>query len=418
MNAEIITIGDEILIGQIVDTNSAWMATELSNIGVRVQQITSIADHPSEIALAFASAEKRVDIIFITGGLGPTKDDITKQSLADYFAVGWKTDFLALENVKAIFARLSTPLLDSNQAQAQVPDNCQVIQNSKGTAPGMWFEERGKIWISMPGVPHEMMEMMNSFVLPKLLQDQDLPPIVHQTLLTAGVAESFLSKQLESIEDQLPPHIKLAYLPKLGQVRLRLSAYGSLGISKNLFIQEVKIWTDAIIKVVEKNLIWVGDGTIAEAILYQLDKSNKTLAIAESCTGGFISKELTSIAGASKSYLGGIIPYSNALKIKLLGVREETLQKFGAVSEESVREMASGLIENLQADYALATSGIAGPDGGSQDKPIGTVWIAWGTKNNIHTQKYIFGKDRLINIERASTMALTLLLSSLKNTGL
>ncbi len=411
MNAEIITIGEEILIGQIIDTNSAWMAQELGLIGVRIKQISSVSDIAGEIIEALRLAETRVDLILITGGLGPTKDDITKKTLASYFGSGWKIDQDSLENVKSIFARFSMPLLEVNIKQAEVPDNCEAIFNTKGTAPGMWFEVRNKIFVSMPGVPHEMMAMMSLSVLPKILSRGQLPAIVHQTLLTAGLGESFLAQKLETVENALPDHIKLAYLPKLGQVRLRLSAYGN---SKSDLQREVDAWTDKIMKIVAEYIIWKGDGTLSQAILERLQKNNKTLVTAESCTGGYIAKEITSIPGSSKSFLGGVVPYSNDLKKKLLGVNQDTLDRFGAVSEEVVREMAMGAILNLGGDYALVTSGIAGPGGGSPEKPVGTTWVAWGSKDKIETKKFSFGKDRLINIERSATVALTHLLGFLK----
>jgi len=415
MKVEIITIGDEILIGQIVDTNSAWMAQALGDIGIRVHQISSISDQEAHIFKALVEAEGRVEVIIMTGGLGPTKDDITKHSLAKYFGVGMKQDKEALENVTSIFARFNMPLLEVNKNQAMVPENCQVLQNLKGTAPGMWFEERGKIYISLPGVPHEMKGLMESEVIPKLLEKGNLPALVHQTLLTAGIGESFLAQKLEPIEEALPRHIKLAYLPKLGQVRLRLTAFGA---SKPELEKEVEGFTQKIMEIVSDHLIWKGDGTLSQAILARLESLKKTFATAESCTGGYIAREITSVPGASKSYLGGLVPYSNALKIQLLGVKEETLTKFGAVSEETVREMVKGLLERIGADFGIATSGIAGPDGGTKDKPVGIVWVAWGGKGIIQAKKFQFGKDRLVNIERSATVALTQFLTFLKEVPL
>jgi len=411
MRAELITIGDEILIGQIIDTNSAWMGRELENIGVKIRQITSISDSKPEILKTLREAENRADIILITGGLGPTRDDITKGTLAEYFGVGLKIDSAALENVVAIFNRFSMPLLEVNKKQAEVPENCIPIQNSKGTAPGMWFEERGKIFVSMPGVPHEMMAMMQDFVIPRILETGKLPSIVHQTLLTAGLGESFLAKKLEEIENQLPSNIKLAYLPKLGQVRLRLSGMGPV---KSDLEREVEEQKQKIIQCIPEYIVWIGDGTLSQAILEKLKSSSKTLATAESCTGGYIAKEITSIPGSSQVYLGGVVPYSNTLKTRLLGVKEGTLNQYGAVSEETVREMVQGIHEHLGADFGIATSGIAGPDGGSPDKPVGLVWVAWGNRNRIEAKKFQFGKDRLVNIERSATVALTHLLSFIK----
>lgn len=411
MNAELITIGDEILIGQIIDTNSAWMAKELGDIGIRVKQITSVSDQKGEILTALRLAEQRADLILITGGLGPTKDDITKKTLVEFFETRLIINSEALENVISIFNRLSMPLLEVNRKQAEVPENCRVILNTKGTAPGMWFERNKKIWVSMPGVPHEMMEMMRSNIIPWLLKKGKLPAIVHQTLLTAGLGESFLAEKIKSIEEELPDYIRLAYLPKLGQVRLRLSAYGK---NKQILEKEVKHYSEKIIHLLPEFMVYVGDGTLAEAVLQKLKVLHKTLALGESCTGGLISKEITSISGSSKAYLGGIIAYSNEFKIKFLGVSPKTIENYGAVSEETVREMAMGVIQNLGSDYALVTSGIAGPDGGTDEKPVGTVWVAWGSQSKIETKKYIFGKDRFINIERSATAALLNLLHFLK----
>ncbi len=417
MNAEIITIGDEILIGQIVDTNSAWIARKLGEIGVRIKQITSVGDEVQEILEALKGAEERADLILITGGLGPTKDDITKKTLATYFGVSLKQDNEALENLKSIMARFSRPLselntlLEINRQQAEVLDNCKVIQNSKGTAPGMWIEEREKIFVSMPGVPMEMMAMVTNYLIPKLLERGGLPAMVHQTILTAGIAESVLSKNLENIEERLPTYIKLAYLPKQGQVRLRLSAYGE---SKFWLQKEVNYWTNEIIPVVKEHLIMLGDGSLAEAILKELQEKNKTLSLAESCTGGAISREITQLSGASKSYLGGMIPYSNNLKIKLLKVNPQSIDSFGAVSEEVVKEMVVGVLETMGSDFGISVSGIAGPEGGSSEKPVGTVWIAWGNHQKVFTKKYNFGGDRLMNIERATTAALFCFLSYIR----
>jgi nicotinamide-nucleotide amidase len=406
MLAEIITIGDEILIGQIVDTNSAWMAQQLNHIGIRVKQISSVSDDRKHILAALADARDRVDIIFITGGLGPTKDDITKKTMAEYFNVKLVENKNALENVVNIFAKYSRPLLEVNKLQAQVPENCEVILNKNGTAPGMWFDVGGKIYISMPGVPHEMMYMMEDSVLPKLKTSLKLPYIIHKTILTVGEGESFLAERISDIEDSLPPYIKLAYLPKLGQVRLRLSGYGE---NEAALSTEVNKFAARIIDRVANVVVAEEDIAIERSILDFMSAKGLTLSVAESCTGGYISHLFTQHAGASKAFAGGAVTYSYELKEDILGVKKETLSKYGAVSEETVIEMVDGALINFKTDYALAVTGIAGPDGGTPEKPVGTVWIAVATKNKKGVKKFTFGNKRRQNIERSAIAALGML---------
>jgi len=414
MLAEIITIGDEILIGQIVDTNSAWMAGRLNDIGIRVKQISSVSDNKQHIKAAIDEANGRADIILITGGLGPTKDDITKKTIAEYFHVGLVENKDALANVTAIFARYNRPLLEVNRLQAQVPENCEVILNKNGTAPGMWFNENGKIYVSMPGVPHEMMYMMDDEVLPKLKSSLKLPFIIHKTILTAGEGESFLAEKIAGIEDSLPPFIKLAYLPKLGQVRLRLSGYGEDAMLLKTAIDE---FAAKITERVSDVVIAEEDIPIEKAILDTMAKKGLTLSLAESCTGGYIAHLFTQHAGSSKVFLGGVVSYSNQLKESVLGVKAETLDKFGAVSRETVVEMAEGALSNFKSDYAVAVTGIAGPDGGTPDKPVGTVWIAVATINKTLAKKLTFGNKRRQNIERSAISALTMLNTLLRDSG-
>jgi nicotinamide-nucleotide amidase len=406
MRAEIITIGDEILIGQIVDTNSAWMAQQLNNIGIRVKQISSVSDDREHILNALADARGRVDIILITGGLGPTKDDITKKTMAEYFNVKLVENKEALDNVVNIFARYNRPLLAVNRLQAQVPENCEVILNKNGTAPGMWFDVDGKIYISMPGVPHEMMYMMEDSVLPKLKSSLNLPSIIHKTILTVGEGESFLAERIADIEDSLPAHIKLAYLPKLGQVRLRLSGYGE---NEAALSAEVNKFAARIIDRVGHIVVAEEDIAIEKLILDYMGAKGLTLSVAESCTGGYISHLFTQHAGASKAFAGGAVTYSYELKEDILGVKEKTLAKYGAVSEETVVEMVEGALINFKTDYALAVTGIAGPEGGSAEKPVGTVWIAVATKNKKNVKKFTFGNKRRQNIERSAIAALGML---------
>jgi len=414
MLAEIITIGDEILIGQIVDTNSAWIAQELNKIGVRVKQISSVSDDREHILTALAEASKRASIILITGGLGPTKDDITKKTIADYFGVKLIENEASLNNVTAIFAKYNRPLLEVNRQQAFVPENCEVVINKNGTAPGMWFNIDGKIYISMPGVPHEMMYMMEESVIPKLKASLKLPFIIHKTILTVGEGESFLAERIADIEDSLPDFIKLAYLPKLGQVRLRLSGYGD---DETLLNTKINEFSAKIIERVANVFVADEDIPVEKAILNLMEKKGLTLSVAESCTGGYISHLLTQHAGSSKVFLGGGISYSYELKESILGVKNETLWQHGAVSKETVQEMVEGALLNFKSDYAVAVTGIAGPDGGSLEKPVGTVWIAVANNDKTIVKMFKFGNKRKQNIERTAISALSMLITLLNNTG-
>lgn len=414
MLAEIITIGDEILIGQIVDTNSAWMAARLNDIGIRIKQISSVSDDKQHILTALAEASHRADIILITGGLGPTKDDITKKTIAEYFEVKLVENKDALDNVAAIFARYNRPLLEVNRLQAQVPENCEVILNKNGTAPGMWFNVDSKIYISMPGVPHEMMYMMDDAVLPKLKSSLKLPFIIHKTILTVGEGESFLAERIADIEDSLPSYIKLAYLPKLGQVRLRLSGYGE---DEALLKDKVNEFAAKIVERVANVVAAEEDIPIEKAILNFMLAKDLTLSLAESCTGGYIAHLITQHPGSSKVFLGGVVSYSNGLKESVLGVKNETLAQFGAVSRETVVEMVEGALRNFKSDYAIAVTGIAGPDGGTPDKPVGTVWIAVATTNKTVAKKLTFGNKRKQNIERSAISALSMLNTLLRESG-
>lgn len=413
MLAEIITIGDEILIGQIVDTNSAWMAKQLNLIGVSVKQITSVSDDEQHILEALELAEKRADLILITGGLGPTKDDITKKTLARYFNMGFRNDPGALEMVRQIFEKYKRPLLDINIQQADVPDGCEVIVNKNGTAPCMWFEQNNTIFVSMPGVPYEMMYLMDDEILPRITSRFKLPFIVHKTILTANIGESFLAKEIEEIEDSLPAHIKLAYLPKLGQVRLRLSAKGNNEAELN---KEVEVYAKQIISKVNKFVVTDEDIPLEKAILNLMKSKELTLSTAESCTGGYIAHLITQHAGSSSVYWGGAVAYAYELKESILGVEESTLNTFGAVSEQTVTEMAEGAIKHFKTDYAIAVSGIAGPGGGTEDKPVGTVWIAISSKNKTVAKVFNFSNKRIQNIERSAASALAMLLNLLKET--
>jgi nicotinamide-nucleotide amidase len=412
MLAELITIGDEILIGQIVDTNSAWMASQLNKIGINVKQITSVSDDATHILKAFAEAEERADIILITGGLGPTKDDITKKTMAVYF--GSKEMVLhqpTLKVVEQIFARYKAPMLEVNIQQAYVPDNCEVLLNEQGTAPCMLFRKAKKIFVSMPGVPYEMMNLMTSKVIPLIKDTYNLPSVYHQTILTAGVGESFLAETIKDIEDNLPEHIKLAYLPKLGSVRLRLS---SIAFADEHIKAEINQYIEEILAKIPEHWVAREDIPIEQVILNVMKANNLTLSVAESCTGGAISSVITQHRGCSAVFLGGGVVYSNDLKMKLLDVQSDTLTQFGAVSEQTVKEMANGALKNFNSDYSVAVSGIAGPDGGSAEKPVGTIWIAVANQNQTVCKQYNFGNKRAQNIERTVMAALNMLFRLLK----
>ena len=411
MLAEIITIGDEILIGQIVDTNSAWMAAKLNEQGIRIKQISSVSDNREHILKSLAEAETRADIILITGGLGPTKDDITKKTLAEYFNVGLILNQEALANVENIFKKYNRPLLDVNRKQAEVPANCEIIQNHNGTAPGMWFNVNGKIYVSMPGVPFEMKYMVEEEVIPKLKATLSLPVIIHKTILTVGEGESFLAEKIGDIEDSLPENIKLAYLPKMGQVRLRLSAYGD---NETILQQKVEEFADQIVERVGINVVAREDIPLEKVVLNLMAAKGLKLSAAESCTGGYISHLITQHAGSSQVFLGGAVSYSNDIKESALGVKHETLTSYGAVSKETVTEMAEGALRNFKSDYAIAVTGVAGPGGGTEDKPVGTVWIAAASAGKTVSKKFTFGNKRLQNIERTAIAALFMLITLLK----
>lgn len=405
--ASIITIGDELLIGQVVDTNSAWMSQELNKIGIWVRHRAAVGDVWADIWNTLDEESKRSQIILITGGLGPTADDITKPLLCEYFGGKLVIDEGALANVKQIFEKiLQRPMIERNLQQAEVPDVCTVIPNKRGTAPGMWFEKEGRVFISMPGVPHEMKGMMSNSVLPALQQHFKLPFIAHRTLLTAGIGESFLADHISSFETALPSSIKLAYLPNYGMVRLRLTAWGDDPGAMN---GELQHQFDTLKQLVSEWMVIDEDLSLQEVVGRLLKERGRTLSTAESCTGGYIAHLLTTIPGSSNYFKGSVVSYSNEIKEKVLQVDADTLSSMGAVSEETVRQMIRGALPLLNTDYALATSGIMGPGGGTPEKPVGTIWIAVGNHQKINTQKFFFRFDRQRNIELAATNALNLL---------
>lgn len=411
MLAEIITIGDEILIGQIVDTNSSWMAVKLNEIGIQVKQVTTVADHRADIIVALTLASGRADLVLVTGGLGPTKDDVTKQALCTYFECGLRRDQHVLDHVEGIFNRSNRPMLEINKQQADVLDKADVLFNAVGTAPGMWVAHKNKNYVLLPGVPFEMKYLMQHAVLPKLQFFEDRQPIWHHSVLTAGIGESFLAEKISHIESSLPANIHLAYLPKAGTVRLRLTAVGP---DLKVLQQKTTYYARQIQEAIGPHFLADKDVGIAEIVIEELKKRKATLGAAESCTGGHISHLITSIPGSSEVFMGGAVTYSNFSKMEMLGVKKETLSAFGAVSEQVVAEMAEGMRKVLNCTYGIAVSGVAGPGGGSEDKPVGYVWIAVAGEARTHCQLYRFGQDRQINIERASAAALYELLVRMK----
>ncbi len=393
----IITIGDELLIGQTIDTNSAWMAQELNKVGIWVHRRVAVGDDYDSIWNTLDEEAAKSHIILITGGLGPTADDITKPLLCKYFGGTMIVHEPTLQHVKNIFEKvLNRPLLERNLKQAEVPDNCTVLQNPKGTAPGMWFERAGVIFVSMPGVPYEMKSIMSTSVIEKLLQKFTPENIVHKTILTAGLGESFIAERLVEFENNLPKHIKLAYLPNYSFVRLRLTA----SADDKLFLENEVLQYHNELKELVKDIIVVDkDETVEKVVADLLVQQNKTVATAESCTGGYIAHCITSMAGSSSYYNGSVIAYAYDAKEDLLNVNHDELQKHGAVSETVVTQMAKGLLSKMKTDYAIATTGIMGPGGATPDKAVGTVWIAVGNAQKIVTQKFNFRFDRRKNIE-------------------
>jgi nicotinamide-nucleotide amidase len=406
INASIITIGDELLIGQTIDTNSAWMAQELNRIGIWVKRRVAVGDLWDDIWNALGEESKESDVVLITGGLGPTADDITKPLLCKYFGGNMVVNEKVLQHVKDIFTKLNRPMLERNLKQAEVPDVCTVLHNARGTAPGMLFKKDGRLFISLPGVPNEMKGLMMNEVLPRLHKEFVLPAIVHKTAFTAGAGESFIAERIKDFEVSLPSHIKLAYLPAYGMVRLRLTAKGD---EKKKVEDELIPYFEKLKELVKDVLVAGEDEGLEIVIGKILKEKGKTMATAESCTGGYIAHLITSVPGSSVYFNGSVVSYANQVKENILGVSAETLKTAGAVSEETVKQMVKGVIEKLNVDYAVATSGIMGPDGGTPEKPVGTVWIAAGNKEKVEAQKLFFRFDRERNIEMTAQAALNML---------
>ena len=408
MKAEIITIGDEILIGQIIDTNSAFIAKELNKIGVSVYQITSVQDDKTHILEAFQAAEKNVDIIIITGGLGPTKDDITKTTLAEYFDDTLEYDQAVLENIKYLWKNfVKQPLLQVNIDQSLVLSKATSLMNKSGSAPGMWLEKNNTIFISLPGVPYEMKGLMNDEVLPRISKKFKRPFILHKTLLTYGLGESVIADRIKEWESALPESIKLAYLPNLGRVRLRLS---SKGFDKSVVTHEVEDQVATLIPLISD--VFVGfeeQSSIEQIIGNQLTKQGKTFAVAESCTGGKIAENITAYSGASSYFKGGLVAYAMDSKIDILKVDPKLIELHSVVSNQVAESMAQNVQKLFNSDYGLATTGNAGPSKGDSDAEIGTVCIAIATPDGVFSEQFNFGKQRLRVVQKAVTMAFTLL---------
>ncbi|HNU48501.1 MAG TPA: competence/damage-inducible protein A [Bacteroidia bacterium] len=403
-NVELINIGDELLIGQIVNTNATWIGQQLSLSGYWLKQITTIGDNEQEIIDALNAAKSRAQIILITGGLGPTKDDLTKDVLCKYFNTHLVFDKQAYSDIENIFRARGKVVTETNKRQAELPSACVPIYNKKGTAPGMWFNYGEHVFVSMPGVPFEMQAMMQNDVLPKLKQQYKAMPIVHKTILTQGIGESDLSDRIASWENDLPPHFKLAYLPAAGMVRLRLTGKGVEDMERDMNQRISKLK-----ELIAPYIFGYDDDTIQSVVGSLLLEKQKTIAVAESCTGGFLSHLITSIPGSSAYFMGGTVSYSNASKMSQLSVSEQSLKDYGAVSEAVAIEMAIGARKIYNTDFALSITGIAGPGGGSVEKPIGTVWIGIATHDSCYARKFLLGTNRLRIIQVAADTALNML---------
>jgi len=412
VRAEIITIGDEILYGQILDTNTQWISQELDKLGIQTVRKSSVGDSREAILGILLEAKDRADLVFITGGLGPTKDDLTKHLLCDFFNTTLELHPQALEDVTVFFEKRGRELSELNKDQALLPVNCEFIQNEQGTAPGMWFNEMGVIWISMPGVPFEMKAMMEKFLLPKVTKYFETPEIVHKVIKTVGIGESYLSDLIQDWELALPEYIKLAYLPSLGIVKLRLTGFGS---NRQLIKNGIEAEYKKLLLIAGQYVFGLEKDELESVLGELLVQNNATVAVAESCTGGYLGHKFTSIAGSSAYFKGGIMAYANEVKTNFLKVKEETLSKFGAVSEECIIEMAEGVRKEMNTSYGMATSGIAGPDGGTLDKPVGTVWIAISSEKGTVTQKLTLGGTRLQNIHLSAITCMNLLRKNILN---
>lgn len=413
MKATIITIGDEILIGQIVDTNSAFISQRLSALGFVVESKISIGDSVEQISTTLTNAIKSVDLVVVTGGLGPTKDDITKVTLANMFNCGMRNDLDVAKHVERLLADRGVEYNELNQRQSEVPECCEVLFNAHGTAPGMWFErDGGAVLISLPGVPFEMKALIDEVIIDKLKSRFKLKQSIHRTLITSGLAESILAKEIESWEDALPNYLKLAYLPGPGRVRLRLSAYEVDDVDG--VMMQIDCRFKELEGIIPTYILGYESASVEEIIHNRLLDRGATLAVAESCTGGALAAKFTAIAGASNYFLGGVVSYSNEAKVDILGVKRESIERYGAVSESVAIEMACGIRGVTGCDYAISTTGIAGPTGGSELKPVGTVWFGVSTPTKSYAIRKICGTERSQVIYRAVAEALSMLREEIK----
>ncbi|MDR6806465.1 nicotinamide-nucleotide amidase [Dyadobacter sp. BE34] len=413
--AEIITIGDEILFGQIVDTNTQWIGTQLTDIGIRPARKTSVGDNKQDILDALTQASQRVSVVIVTGGLGPTRDDITKHTFCEYFGTELEINQEALALVTEFFAKRGRAMTEMNTQQAALPKNATYIPNLWGTAPGMWFEKDGVIYVSLPGVPFEMKNLMEFEILPRLKARFSTHIIQHKQIRTIGIGESFLAEKISAWEDALPEHIKLAYLPHFGQVKLRLTGTGT---DQAVLDKQLDEQVALVLPLIEEYVFGYDSDELETVIGALLMSHNATVGTAESCTGGYVANQITSIPGSSRYYEGSVVSYSNEVKMSVLGVSRETLEAYGAVSEQTAREMAEGARRVLNTTFAISTTGIAGPDGGTPEKPVGTVWIACATPEETFTQLLTLRNNRKINIELTCSYALNLLRKTILKTSL
>ena len=406
MKAGIIIIGDEILIGQVVDINSSWISREMNKIGFRTETVITVGDDGKSISDAIDRCLEVADVVFMTGGLGPTKDDITKKVICEKFGTELVLNEAVLANVAEMLGRRGIAMTENNRGQALVPATATVINNAVGTAPGIMMERNGKLLFSMPGVPFEMRYLMEHEIIPLIKKHYNLKPVFHKTLLLTGIAESILAEKISDWEDSLAKNVRLAYLPAYSSIRLRLSVYQPDDTTEsyiNAKVEELK-------RIVPENIIAYEDIKLEELVGKLLKDRHCTVATAESCTGGKVASLITSVSGSSEYYKGSVVSYCNEVKADVLGVSRADLEKYGAVSSTVAEQMASGVRRLLKTDYAVATTGIAGPTGGSDEKPVGTVWIAVATPTKVVSRKYVFGKDRSINIERFAASALSMLI--------
>ncbi len=406
MKAWIITIGDELLIGQTVDTNSAFIGAELSKAGFDIERKISIHDRRDDILQTFRGINPDVQLVITTGGLGPTSDDITKQTLCEVFDTRLVLNREVLARVEEMMLRRAFPMNENNRLQAMVPENCRVIPNEMGTAPGMLFEKDATMFIFMPGVPFEMKHMMTQHVIPMLKEKFNTQSIIHKNIMTYGAPEALLAEMLIGFEASLPEEISLAYLPSSGVIKLRLTGRGE---NRDMVEKIIREQAGKLYQTIPDLIYGENEKPLEKVVGELLAERKQTLSTAESCTGGKIAQMITSFAGSSAYFMGSVVAYDNSVKKNLLGVPDELLNKYGAVSEQVVTAMAEGVRRVTGTDFSVATSGIAGPDGGSPSTPVGTVWIAVSSDKEIETGKYVFGSERHQNILRFSNAALNLL---------